>query len=251
MVGKLQRIEKFDHLAFSVYTRNGEMLIDPEGELNLGRQQTGQNIQTIQHGQQLFKIQGNNQPPAFYVVDDQGEVNLPAIGKIRLEGLTLIQADSLLSREYEAKGFYKNTFIVTQYLNKRVILLGALGDRVVRLPYENMTVLEVLAQPDANVFAGGANALFSGMNIQSRARAIVIIRNLQNNPQELQFEEIDLRNLDGLYHKNLHVQHGDVIYVRPRRRFDREITGDISFLTSAISSLLTLYLLFENLRRRP
>ncbi len=242
-----QRIEKFDHLAISVFTRKGEILIDPEGVLeiksNLQNSMFSNPQQMALLLTQQFAVMANNMRPQFYVVNEFGEADLPAIGKIRLEGLTLTQTDSLLSREYESKGFYKDAYVKVQYLNKRVVVLGALGDRVVKIPYENMTVFEILAQqqnqPVANL-----------ISIQSYARGLLIIRNLQTDPNNLEIEEIDLRDLSSIYLKNLIVKNGDVIYVRPRRRFDREVIGDFSFIASAITSLATLYLLIDNIRKR-
>jgi polysaccharide export outer membrane protein len=248
ILNRSQKIEKFDQLALSVFTRKGELLLDPENVLeirsNLQQNSVLNPMQMAAGFVSQYSIMANNMRPFFYVVNEDGKADLPAIGKIKLDGLTLLQADSLLSREYQNQGLYKDAYVKTQYLNKRVILLGALGDRVVKLAYENMTVFEVLAQQSTT-----AGSQFNSTNIQASARSVVIIRNLQTAPDKMQIEEINLRDLNEIYQKNIHVQNGDIIYVRPRMRLDRDVVSEFSVITGIMTSLATVYLLLINLSR--
>jgi polysaccharide export outer membrane protein len=166
----------------------------------------------------------NNAPPNSYLVRSDGTVALPMVGDVTLKGLKLYQADSLLALLYNQ--FYDSTFVVTQYLNKRVVLMGALGDKVVPIRNENMTLLEVLA-------------MAGNFQMAAKANSLRVIRGDLSAPS-VQF--IDLTTIEGMRKANLFVQPNDVIYVEPRRRIDRETIADINSLVAPITTLITVIL---------
>ncbi len=53
------------------------------------------------------------------------------IGEIKLEGLTIRQAEEVLQQAYSK--FYEDAYVVLKYTNKRVIILGAPGGQVIPL----------------------------------------------------------------------------------------------------------------------
>ena len=110
-----------DELTLEVHTNRGEKLIDPNRQ-SFTDAGTGVRATT----------------PVKYVVDLNGTVDLPLIGRIALKDLTLQQAEELLAEAYEA--FYEEPFIVLTFTNKRVSVLGATGGRVVPLQYEHAPV---------------------------------------------------------------------------------------------------------------
>jgi len=243
---KNYKIAELDYLAISIFTNKGERLIDPNEEFKIGGERgklqpmnnvgVGGGIMGI--GQAGFTnnpnfrpINANSQTPVSYMVDSKGNVMLPLIGEIKLAGLSLKEADSLLAEKYSQ--WYKEPFVITQYLNKRVILMGALGDKMIALNNEHMTLLEVLA------IAGNFQQL-------AKPHKIRIIRGDFKNPS---VQHVDLTTIEGLKRANLQIQPFDVIYVEPRRRIDRESFADIQIFFSLTTTLITTYLLFENLRK--
>ncbi len=70
-----------------------------------------------------------------FLVEESGLARLPQVGSIHLEGLTLHQADSLLENAYN--NYYVEPFVETKFVNKRVIVLGAVNSQVVPLLHEN------------------------------------------------------------------------------------------------------------------
>lgn len=252
------RIAEYDQIAISVYTNNGEQLIDPlgffqqaatAGQGGRGGGGGGGNPQ-----QQLLLLQGgnripsNNIDPFWYNVDEYGEVNLPLLGNIKLAGLTLREADSLLSRAFHKQGYYKDAYVTTQYLNKRVLLYGALGEQIIPLRNENMTLLEVIAQANTGAGANRNNLGGNLNNLQriANARKIMILRNLGTEGQ-LQQKLVNLKDLTTLTEETLYIQPNDIIYIAPRNRIDRDVISDLSTIISAVSSLLTVYLLINSL----
>ncbi|WP_017730233.1 polysaccharide biosynthesis/export family protein [Nafulsella turpanensis] len=209
-------IQPDDLLEVAVYTNKGERIIDPDfalmRELGAG---TGQ-------------AQQNRSSPK-YLVQENGLVKLPMIGEIELEGYTLPQADSVLSRAYNE--YYKESFVLTSFVNKRVVVLGATGGMVIPLPNENMSLLEVLA------LAGGIAGKGKAYNIR-------LISGDLDNPQ---VQLIDLSTIEGMRQASLQVHSGDIVYVEPMRKVLTETIRDITPVVSLVTSALTLLVIIVNL----
>ena len=79
------------------------------------------------------------------MVKPDGLVELPELGDIRLEGLTIEEAEVLLEEAYAS--FYKDPFVILRVQNNRVYIFpGETGKAsVVTLRNMNTTLLEVLA----------------------------------------------------------------------------------------------------------
>ena len=66
-----------------------------------------------------------------YEIDVNGVAKFPMIGEVKLEGLTIRQAEEILQQAYSK--FYTDAYVVLRYTNKRVIVLGAPGGQVIPL----------------------------------------------------------------------------------------------------------------------
>lgn len=199
-------IQPNDYLNIQVYTNKGERLIDPNGELKFGSPSTGGGATTTATGRGAGGVRSATE----YLVQADGTVRLPLVNRVLVKGLSLIQADSVLQREYNE--FYKDSFVKTSVSNNRVVILGASGGQVITLSNDNMSLLEVLA------LAGGVDGAAGGGGFSQfggRVNNIRIIRGDLKNPQ-VQF--IDLSTIEGMRRGNLQVEPNDVIYVQPVRR---------------------------------
>ncbi len=244
-----------DYIAISVFTNKGEVLIDPNNEFEGGSgEAAGGAVGSFNTGGTL-PISGNMQRPKNYLVNSQGIVNLPMVGKVKLGGYTLTQADSMLTEAYQE--YYEDPYIVTQYLNKRVVLMGALGDRVIPLKEENITLIELIAMASGG---GRVQNEFSSMggggNFQRLAKGNNI-RILRGRGENVSVQLVDLTSIDGIRVANLDLMPNDVVYVEPRRKIDRQAIADLntfvsplSTIISTVTSVISLYLLIENLGGR-
>ena len=233
------RIRPNDILNVQVYTNKGERLIDPNGELQFGTPSVGSipatpsPVNTGQRnvGQGAGAIRSSTQ----FVVQADGTARLPLVDRVKIQGLTLIQADSVLQLRYNT--YYKETFVKTAVTNNRVVILGAPGGQVISLNNDNMSLLEVVA------LAGGADGAGGGggssiARYGGRINNIRIIRGDLKNPQ-VQF--IDLSTLEGMRRGNLQVEPNDIIYIQPVRRPLIEAITDAAPVLSLLTLLLTIY----------
>lgn len=196
------QIAKNDRLKIKVYSNGGERLIDTNPELS----KVNPNVQSTEE----------NEPT--YLIDLNGVIKLPLVNEINLEGLTLKQAEDVLQKEYTK--YFKDPFVKLSFVNKRVIVLGALGGQVIPLEDENITLVEVLG-------------LAKGINNDSKVQNMRLIRG--DNVYE-----VDFSTIDGFRNGNMLIQSGDVVYVEPVRRPFSEALRDYSGIISMLVALATL-----------
>lgn len=199
-----------DYLELDVYTNKGERIIDPDFALSKELGNVNRNSMMVN---------------PTYLVDIKGTTKFPMIGEIRLEGLTIRQAEALLQKAYSE--FYKDSFVILKYVNKRVIILGAQGGQVIPLVNENLHLVEVLA-------------LAKGLDNNAKAQNIRVLRG----------DDVfvaDLSTIDGYLKNNIAIEPGDIVYVEPIRKPVVEATRDYAIVISMITSLTTLILVITSL----
>ncbi len=206
-------IQPNDLLEIKVFTNKGERIIDPNNEL---------------------QIVGNNQNQQYrekpeFLVLDSGFVKLPMIGYVHIAGLTLDNSEKLLEKKYS--DFYKEPFVRVSYLNKRVIVLGASGGKVIPLENESTTLLEVLA-------------MAGGIDEHGKSRNIRLIRGDLHNPEVFL---VDLSTIDGMKSSMLDVRPGDIIYIEPVVRIFNESVRDLATALAIISNIIVLIVALDKL----
>ncbi|MEL6534702.1 MAG: polysaccharide biosynthesis/export family protein [Bacteroidota bacterium] len=213
----MYKLQPYDQFSFQIYTGNGERIVDPDFELT---QEIGINIQ------QQFR------PDPIYEIQADSTVRLPMVGALPVGGLT--QQETELKIQEAFSNFYTDVYATITLTSQRVILLGAIEASVVPLPFEGMTVMEVLA-------------LAGGLSPVSRAHNIRLIRGPYDNPQ---VSILNLNTIAGLKEANVYLQPGDIIYVEPRpQTFQnglRDIAPVLNLVTSGVSLTVLILTLVNN-----
>lgn len=162
------------------------------------------------------------------IVESDGQIKMPLIGRIAVEGKTIIEAEKIMEERYSE--FYVKPFVSLKIINKRVIVFpGNTGAaRVINLSNNNTTLLEAIAQ------AGGIPE-------DGKAYKAKLIR---KNPDPLKkplVYLVDLSRIENLTMANAKVQANDVIYVEPRYRPLRTITNELSPIVTLITIVLVVF----------
>ncbi|MFW5892138.1 MAG: polysaccharide biosynthesis/export family protein [Bacteroidota bacterium] len=202
------RIAPNDELLFRLFTNEGERLVDP---VNAGQQQQ------LRSGQ------------FTYIVEHDGKVKIPVLGRIKLSGMTLREAEAFLEKEFSE--FYNRPYVQLQVTNNRVIIFpGGRGgnSQVLYLENTNTNLFEALAM------AGGI--------ADGRAGKVKLIRGDLDDPQVFL---IDLSTLEGVKNAEMVLQANDIIYVEPRERIPQRIMENVGPYLSLLSSALIIYSLFN------
>ncbi len=231
------RIQPNDFLDLRIYTNKGERIIDPNGELGAGSP-AGQvpslspRTNATSTGRTVSRTGANASASGLEIlVQADGTAALPVVGQVRVSGLTLHQADSLLQVLYSP--YYREPFIQTRVTNNRVIVLGSPGGQVIPLVNDNMNLLEVLALAGGlEGTAGGGGGIY---RYGGKTSTIRIVRGDLKNPQ---IEQVDLSTIAGMRRANLQMEPNDIVYIEPvRRRFLEGLT-DAGPVFSAAATLL-------------
>jgi polysaccharide biosynthesis/export protein len=198
------KIAPNDILEINVFTNHGEKIIDPVGvEANKAVVTTN----------------------LTYLVEFDGQVKLPILGRVMIGGMTLREAESFLEEKYSV--YFNYPFIQLKVTNNRVTIFpGGEGSQamVVILDNPNTTLFEALAK------AGGIK--------DGKAHKIKLIRGDLKNPQVY---HIDLSTIDGMTHANLILQANDIIYVEPRVKVPQKIIENLSPYLTILSTVLLIY----------
>ncbi|SRR5258706_5910885 len=205
-------IQKNDYLTLQIFSNNGERLIDPNPDLT-GKSGSNKDQQAAE--------------PIQYLVDINGIVKLPLVGEMKLEALTLRQAEEIVQKEYSK--FFKDSFVLFSYTNKRVVVLGAPGGLVLPLTNQNIRVAEVLA-------------MAKGLNNDAKANVIKLIRGDH-------VYLIDFSTIKGYVEGNMLVEAGDIIYVEPIRRPFTEGLKDNYVIVSLLLQVTTIVVLIYSVTK--
>lgn len=158
----------------------------------------------------LYKDPDQNSPVALselgqsvrkdgILVNKNGFISLPLIGKVKVSGLSQTQAADLITRRYRT---YINTpSVYLEVLNKRLFVLGEVKKPgVVKIDKEKMTLLEALA--------------FAGDITDAAVRDNIAILSADQNGT-LHMRKVDLTHFDSMKYSELMLRPNDIVYVRP------------------------------------
>jgi polysaccharide biosynthesis/export protein len=203
------KIAPNDELSFSLSTNDGEKLINPVSEG--GSAAAGQSSSMT------------------YLVEFDGQINFPVLGRTPISGLTLREAETFLEEKFSK--YYNNPFIQLKVANNRVIIFpGGEGSSatVLNLTNTNTTLFEALA------LAGGIS--------DGKAYRIKLIRGGIDNPQIYLF---DLSTIEGMKQGNTVMQANDVIYIEPLNKVPEKFMTTVAPYLSLFSTILLIYTLFK------
>lgn len=174
-------------------------------------------------------VNNPQQIPAGYLVDKNGEVELPFTGKIKLEGLTTQEARDKITAEV-AKQFI-SPVVSVRFANFKVTVLG----EVVRpstyvMPNEKVNVFDALG-------------LAGDMTIYGKRENVLLMRDTLNDQKEM--IRLNLNSKTIVSSPYFYLRPNDIIYVEPRPEklatIDAARTRTISLVAAGISLMVVIF----------
>jgi polysaccharide export outer membrane protein len=173
-------------------------------------------------------------PLISYLVDNDGNIEFPVLGKIKVAKLTVPQLRDTLAKKI--KPYVKDPSINIRRVNFRVTVVGEVakpGSYIIN--NERITVLEALG-------------LAGDLTPHSDRQRVLVMR--ESNGKTL-FGKLDLQSPDFFRSPYYYLQQNDVIYVDPRKTKKGEVNDQankvVNWTTaafSAITATLTVIFLF-------
>lgn len=143
----------------------------------------------------------NNRITSGYVVDDEGNIIFPIIGKINVAGLSLMEISHKIENIIKKEGYIKEPLVDTQFLEFRVYIINGTGGTVINVPSDRFNIIQAIAQ---------------GISVDQQVRVdhVAVIRKDKNGDSRIYFN--NLLNTDVFNSPTFYLQPGDIIYVQPK-----------------------------------
>ncbi len=137
-----------------------------------------------------------------YLVDKDGNIQLPIVGSFKAEGLTQMALKDTIVKQLVAKNLLVDPIVTVRFLNFKISVLGEVGDPgVYNVPSEKITLLEALA-------------LAGDLTVFSRRDNVLLIREEKG---EKKLVRLDLRTSEIFYSPYYYLKTNDIIYVEHNR----------------------------------
>lgn len=88
---------------------------------------------------------GSNNNGGGYLVDANGDIEFPLLGKLHVAGLTRLELQELIANQIVQNGYIKDPLVVARFMNFKVFFLSSSGGKVLNINNERCTFLEALA----------------------------------------------------------------------------------------------------------
>ncbi|MCO5260173.1 MAG: polysaccharide biosynthesis/export family protein [Crocinitomicaceae bacterium] len=201
-----------DKVSFQLYTNEGEILLTNNADVSQKSVGGGQSIE--------------------YLVRRDGSVELPKIGKVKIEGLSITECEDLFEDLYSKE--YNNPFVQVQITNQRVVVFPGNGSdaKVINLVNNNTTLVEAIAQ------AGGITE-------RGKAKKVKLMRRVGDKRVVYL---IDLSTIDGLKYADMIVQANDYIYIEPNPQITKELIKEVAPVITILSSGIVVITVLRSLK---
>lgn len=137
-----------------------------------------------------------------YLVNNDGDIEFPIIGKLHVGGLNKSQIADLIKRELCPKYLREEPTVDIRFKNFHVTMLGAVGNGIVTSDNERLNILEAVAKS-------------GDLNIKGKRENIMLIRTHPDGHREI--ARLNIHDKSILTSPYYNLQQNDIIYVEPNR----------------------------------
>jgi polysaccharide export outer membrane protein len=135
-----------------------------------------------------------------YLVDKDGYVEVPFVGKVHVAGLTTSQAKELLSTEVNK--YFNDAIVNVRYANFKLTVIGeVLRPSTYVVPNEKVNIFDALG-------------MAGDMTIYGQRENVLLVRDTLNDKKLVR---LNLNNKDIISSPYFYLQSNDIIYVQPNK----------------------------------
>ena len=156
-----------------------------------------------------------------YLVDADGDITFPILGKLHVVGLTMPQISEYIQMQLIVGKHIPDATVETTITNFTIYALGALGPAKLTVPEGHVNLLQAVAQ--------------LGDMKQGKIKKVRVIREFAGVRQEY---NVDMRTKALYDSPAFFLQQNDIVYVEPRRSFydnSQRTMSYIGFLSTLVS----------------
>ena len=181
---------------------------------------------------QLGSESGGQQRVLGYLVDINGDIDFPILGKLHVAGMTRLQLTDLIKQRLIEEDLIKDPIVTVQFLNFKISVMGEVGrPGSFTISGDRITLLEALS-------------MAGDLTIYGRRDRVGVIRE-NNGKRTILFH--DLRSADIFNSPCYYLQQNDIVYVEPNKAKSGQSSinqnNSIGVWVSVISLLTTIAVL--------
>lgn len=179
----------------------------------------------------------SNPEQSAYLVDTDGCIDLPILGKMTVEGKTTQEIKAMIAQQLVQKNLIKDPVVQVRILNFKVSVMGEVKTPgVIEVKGERITVLEALSK------AGD-------LTIQGRRDHVAVIREVDGKRT---VNYLDLKSKDIFDSPYYYLKQNDVVYVEPNNgrtvQYRNNQVNNVGTWLSVLSSMLSVITLIVTLK---
>ena len=160
-----------------------------------------------------------------YLVDQNGDIDFPILGRLHVEGLTRMQVTELIKQKLMNEDLIKDPIVTVQFLNFKVSVMGEVARPGT---FDIITLLEALS-------------MAGDLTIYGRRDRVAVIREKDGKRRILYH---DLRSSDIFQSPCYYLQQNDIVYVEPNKAKTGQSrinsNNSVSVWLSAVSVLASI-----------
>jgi polysaccharide export outer membrane protein len=159
-----------------------------------------------------------------YLVDNDGNITFPVIGKVQAAGLSKQELSTYLQKELSR--YLKNALVNIQIVNYKVVVMGEIArPGAINVRNDRITILDAIGQS-------------GDLTINANRKNILVIR---DNRGEKEFGRVDITDPAIFASPYFYLKQNDLVYIEPNKPKQRNynVTQSQTFTVSIVSTLLT------------
>lgn len=169
---------------------------------------------------------GTNTSLQYYLVDTNGDIEFPVIGKLHVGGLTKSAAQNLIASQIYPKYLTERPGVEVRLHNFQVTILGEVASPgVITSDNERLTILEAIAK------AGD-------LTITGKRDNVLVVSTNADGSRAVRYVNLNDKNL--IVSSDFYLKQNDIVYVEPNSSKARSSWSVPPALTLSISSIGTL-----------
>ena len=178
----------------------------------------------------LYNLPASASTTTGFLVDVNGDIEYPGIGKIHAEGMTKVELATYIKDKLANPTVLKNPSVIIRWLNYKITLLGEVNkEGLVNLPGEKVNILEAIG-------------LAGGITQYGKKESVRVIREIDGSRE---IGTIDLTAKDVFASPYYYLVQNDIILVEPSKskvRPEDAITWQkITAVVGLVTSLVFIY----------
>lgn len=159
-----------------------------------------------------------------YLVDSDGNIVFPVVGKVKAAGLSKQEFSAQLQEKISY--YVKDAMVNVQIVNYRVTVIGEIArPGALTVQNERLTILDAIGR-------------LGDLTINANRKNILIIR---DNEGRKEFGRVDITNPQLFSSPYYYLRQNDLVYIEPNKPKQRNynVTQSQTFVVSIVSTLLT------------